>query len=345
MKKIFLFILLCASVLVTQAQYKSKELAFNLKDGRSLFIAKNNNNKVGIIDNTDKVIIPFDFFSAMKVLNDKNAFFIVYPEMGSKMEVYNLSGEKIIDRSKGYDNLYNLPPSPGYIVSGSQGLGMLDVNLNEIIPPIYANVTAVLLGNYYILGTQKKHGEFYTISDKLMDSNWNSYTAPIEGSFTSLTNLIPISGSEIHIGDPSVSPQIRSISFIKLKSKAGTTPENKFMSDAIYFVVDSKDGNTYSKLNNCSIMIPNYKVESNGDTLIIKEIGSNDFFKFHNGKDNIIEFNFNGESYKMAPQLFSDSFKINYIHEKTLNNGDRTIIESNYSKSWLNELIGILNKF
>lgn len=343
MRHIALLLIFCFSALVVNAQYKNKELAFNLNDGRSLYIAENEYGKVGVIDNNNNVIIPFNFFSAMKVLNEKNAFFIVYPRIGSAMEAYNLSGEKLIDSSKGYSNIYHLSPTPGYVVHSDKGVGMLDVNLFEIVPPVYSNISTALIGNYYLIGTQKNNGDVYTLTDKLLDSNWNSYIVPIEGSFIELNSLIPFAGINIPEGIPGKSPDVNSLKIIKLTNKPGTTPDKQFMPEGIYFSFNVNGSHPYPKLDNCYIQIP-YKIEGLGDVLTITENGSNDALKFHGSKNNIIEFQIAGNSYKLKPQLFSESFKIDYLVKQAKAGNDRTIIESNYSKSWLDNLRKMLAK-
>ena len=267
MKKTFsLFILITLSIFHSVAKAQEKELLFNLTNGNSLYMATNQSGKIGIVDNNDKTVIPFKFEFCQKIHDQFNAFFVMRPHEGEFIELYNLDGKLLVDTSKEYRYVdkFGKYGVPGYIIGGDKGkTGLLDVYLNEIVSPEFAEINYIPTpfdnGNKFIATSKefqanRQYGIF-DISGLNLDKNGSVLKYAMGGK------AIIIYGA-LSKNDDVVNSLINRVTFYALKDGQ----EGHFC-----WHVEESDKTELTDLNKYSFRLNGINLEKGKDVLIVKE--------------------------------------------------------------------------
>lgn len=321
----------------------SKRHAFFFKGNKVLYIAQNSKGKTGVIDNNNTIIIPFVYDYGDYKLEYDFAYFML-KKNNQNFEFFNTDGKKLIDTSKGYSSIGKAPS--GYYVYSSNGVGVLDRYLNEVVPPAYKDVELLYYGSkFYIVATKKNDGLLFDMTPSLLDKAGDSYVlnhSDVFGKAIKLECVYNYTGSQKPKPVCTNKENLYNIWFYSLDSK-----DKSLDTPGLFFNISAyNDESTkpFTKLNDSFFIKNKLKKSITANQIKLTEtIGDNSYISITDFKSPVIEFKHPSEPIeKFVPQYSADveEMLLGYIL------GDDEIIYAggtNYTDKWIPAFKEVLN--
>lgn len=339
-KVLILTLLVLTNESLLSSKIVDKEAYMKTADGRTLYVAKDENGNAGVIDSNDKVIVPFRYFSGLGKIDDYNAYFTMYYDNPDDLvlELFDHEGNKLIDKSKGYNRLYKNDEIPGYLVYKNGSCGLLDYSFQEILSPIYEEISVFPLIDLQVIAT-KKHDihKFTTDNHECELREFNGlvihdnqlYEIPIRGMMLPLTNL-----NFYDEKNSQLSEEFQKAEFITLYHAEGTPENEKSLPEGFYWNVHNSSGIDKEISGNYYLRSSLLETEHKAAHLKLyeKEL-PNEYISFDGTDATLITFC----PTQNAKKYFTPNH-VNALEEALLKSMFKNPHKSNYSEMWIEDL-------
>ena len=364
MKKAVIFLISLFSIIICKANYDIVKKALEFVNGNEYFIAKDKDEKVGVIDKNENVIIPFLYDNGDVIIKDRSAAFVMkFPYKEKKgCEMYDIMGNKVVDSSKGYESIHSNwgpgllyeYPSETILLPDEMKFGLLDIWGNNLSEPNYNEYEFFALGNAYLIFGKKYSWDDVAVGTNsvLLAANYEAYTNNInDGRLMWLENLKECDSSGNIIDNSNV--LIKLCTMLPSKEKVDRKDEF-YPTPGLYWNIFDSNGLDTICSYNYVLMPGKFKITKTDSALVLNEIDEKgnigeSFISFQNINNTpIITFDIIGN--KRYFTLKRKDAQAAVVDELSSfmglggGNGLNEADESNYSKNWIKQFISVIEE-